>query len=72
MSIELTEIQQKALDREQEQPPRFVDPRTNAAYVLVNADEYEQIRVVLEEERWRANLHPTAMRNAVGRMNEEG
>ena len=31
MSIELTEQQQHALDSQREQPPRVIDPRTNAA-----------------------------------------
>lgn len=53
MSIELTEQQQQALDTVHDGPPRLVDPRTNAAYVLVPAEEYENIREILEEERRR-------------------
>jgi len=68
MNVELTESQQQALDAEGS--PRLIDPRTKHAYVLVPAEDYETVREVLEEERWRGSLQKTALRNAVGRMNE--
>jgi hypothetical protein len=40
--IELTEQQQQAVDASPE--PRFIDPRTQKAYVLVPADRYERFR----------------------------
>jgi hypothetical protein len=71
MNIELTEQQQQALDTVRDQPPRVLDPRTNAAYVLIPAEEYERIRAVLENEKRQQAIHAIALRNAVGRMNEE-
>ena len=71
MSIELTEQQQHALDSQREQPPRVIDPRTKAAYVLVPEEEYESIRESLEEEKQQQAIHRVALRNAAGRMNEE-
>ena len=38
------------LDAESEFPPRVVDPRTNRIYVLVEAEQYERMRALLEEE----------------------
>jgi hypothetical protein len=71
MTLELTEQQQHALDQHPERPARIIDPRTNAAYVLVRADEYENIRELLEEEQRQKAIHSVALRNALGRMNEE-
>lgn len=70
MSIRLTDDQQKSLDAHEEDPPRVVDPRSNAAYVLLRLEEYETVREVLEEERHRDAIQAAAIRNAVGRMNE--
>lgn len=71
MNIELTAEQQQALDAPHEGPPRVIDPRTKAAYVLVPARDYEGIREILEEEKHQRAIRATALRNAVGRMNEE-
>jgi hypothetical protein len=46
--IELTEQQQQALDISPEQ--RLIDPRTQKAYVLVQADLYERIRGLFAED----------------------
>jgi hypothetical protein len=70
MTIQLTEQQQRALDSTEAAPPQVVDPRTNAAYVLIPADEYETVREILEDERRQRAIHAVALRNAVGRMNE--
>ncbi len=40
--IELTEEQRHILEREEESPPRVLDPASNTAYVLVRADVYER------------------------------
>jgi hypothetical protein len=54
--IELTQQQQQALDAEP-RPARVVDPRTQQAYILVAAEQYEQIKDLFdsgpltEEER---------------------
>jgi hypothetical protein len=71
MTIQLTEQQQRVLDSAGVTPPQIVDPRTNAAYVLVPADEYETVREIIEDERRQAVLRSIALRNAAGRMNED-
>src|SRR5262245_37472387 len=43
MNIELTQEQQRALDAQTEGPARVIDPRTQVAYVLVPAEEYERM-----------------------------
>lgn len=70
MSILLTEQQQQALDANEDQPARVLDPRTDAAYVLVPLTEYEAVRDVLEDERSQRGLRAVAMRNAARRMDE--
>jgi hypothetical protein len=70
MSIELTEVQQQALDKELDLPPRLIDPRTNEAYVLVRAEDYENIRELWEEDQHRKEVHAIALQNAIGRMEE--
>jgi hypothetical protein len=71
MSIELTVQQQQALDVQAENPPRVIDPRSNAAYYLIAASEYEAVREALEEDRRQTVIHAVGLRNAVGRMTEE-
>jgi hypothetical protein len=71
MSIELTEQQQQAVDALQGALARLIDPRTNAVYVLLPAEEYERVREVLEEAKQQEAIHAVALRNAVGRMEEE-
>lgn len=69
MHIPLTEQQQQAIDTAGE-PPRLVDPRTNAAYVLVPEADYESYREAVEDERRQRAIRRVAARNAIGRMNE--
>jgi hypothetical protein len=45
--IELTKQQQQTLDAAPS-PPRVLDPRTNRAYVLVTAEQYERLKDLLE------------------------
>ncbi|HBI44978.1 MAG TPA: hypothetical protein DDY78_19300 [Planctomycetales bacterium] len=71
MSIELTDQQQHALDALGEDPARLVDPRTNAAYVLLPVELYESIREILEDDKQQKAIRSVGLRNAVGRMNEE-
>jgi hypothetical protein len=64
MSIELTETQQQALDK-QAGPLRVVDPRTNETYVLVRSEVYERIRSILEngsetEDAFQAQIESAA------------
>lgn len=68
MSILLTEQQQRTLDSNEDQPPQVVDPRTDAAYVLIPLSEYESVREVLEDERRQSAIHSVALRNAGRRI----
>lgn len=70
MAIQLTEQQQQALDQAEGIPPKIIDPRTNAAYVLIPASEYKAVREILEDERRQAAIRAAALRNAVGRINK--
>ncbi len=71
MPIELTKQQQQSLDTAAEVPPRVVDPRTSASYVLIPAGDYEAVREVLDDERRQQTLRRIALKNAMGRMSEE-
>ena len=71
MDIQLTPQQQQALDTQAERPPRVIDPRTNATYILVPETDYETMCKLLDEERRQRAIHAVALRNAIGRMNEE-
>ena len=71
MSIELTDQQQHAVDALGEKPARLVDPRTNAAYVLLPAEIYESVREILDDEKQQKALRSVGLRNAIGRMNED-
>jgi len=70
MPIRLTEQQQRALDATEAQPPQVVDPRTNAAYVLIPLPEYEAVREVVEDERRQRGIRIAALRNAARRIDE--
>ena len=70
MAIPLTEQQQRALDAIESQPPQVVDPRTNAAYVLIPVTEYEAVREIVEDERRQRAIRAVAARNAGRRAQE--
>lgn len=70
MPIRLTEQQQRALDTADIQPPQVVDPRTNAAYVLIPLTEYEAVREIVEDERQQRAIRDIGLRNAGRRMDE--
>jgi hypothetical protein len=65
MTIELTTHQQRLLDAIHDQPPQIVDPRTKTAYILIRSDEYELIRILLEEEKVQRAISRIALRNAI-------
>jgi len=70
MAIRLTEQQQRALDATEALPPQVVDPRTNAAYVLIPLPEYEAVREIVEDERQQRGIRIAALRNAGRRIDE--
>ncbi|HUY87315.1 MAG TPA: hypothetical protein VMV10_01140 [Pirellulales bacterium] len=63
--IELSPELQQALDAQAETPPRIVDPRTNKAYVLLAAEQYERIKALLEQEDDLAQTYPAQMESAM-------
>ena len=65
MNIELTTHQQRLLDAVHDQPAQVVDPRTKTAYILIRSDEYELIRILLEEEKTQQAINWIALRNAI-------
>jgi hypothetical protein len=71
MGIELTEEQQRALDARPGHPTRVIDPRSNAAYYLVPAADYEAVRELLADEQRQHAIRAVGLRNAVGRMEAE-
>jgi len=70
MAIRLTEQQQRALDSTDAELPQVVDPRTNAAYVLIPLTEYEAIREIVEDERRQRAIRAVGLRNAGRRADE--
>jgi hypothetical protein len=70
MPIRLTEQQQHALDTPDAEPPRVVDPRTDAAYVLIPLTEYEAIREIVEDDKRQRAIRRVAVRNAGRRAAE--
>ena len=70
MSIQLTPQQQRALDIQEDGPPRVIDPRTNTTYILVREMDYEAAQELLDDERRQQAIHAVALRNAAVRVNE--
>lgn len=70
MAIRLTEQQQRALDSTDAQPPQVVDPRTNAADVLIPLTEYDAVREIVEDERQQRAIRAVALRNASRRSHD--
>ncbi len=70
MAIRLTEQQQHALDTTDAQPPQVVDPRPNAAYVLIPLTDYQAVREIVEDERRQRAIRTVALQNAGRRMDE--
>ena len=70
MAIRLTEQQQRDLDLTDADPLQVVDPRTNAAYVLIPLTEYEAVREVVEDEKRQRAIRAIGLRNAGRRADE--
>src|SRR5438105_1395904 len=67
MNICLTpQQQQQELDSQGGNTPRVIDPRTNAAYVLIPEVDYETVRELLDEERRQQAIHAVGLQNAAG------
>jgi len=63
MTPELNPELQRALD--EADPARVVDPRTNKAYYLVAAEEYEHIRALLEPVDALADTYQAQVESAM-------
>jgi hypothetical protein len=63
--IPLTEQQQHALDAVAA-PPRLIDPRINATFVLIPEADYEAVREALEDDRRQRAIRRVGLRNAAG------
>jgi hypothetical protein len=68
MPIELNKEQQEQLDRDTTRPPVVHDPRSATRYVLIAADQYEQMLEVVEDDAEQRVLRRTAARNLVRRI----
>jgi hypothetical protein len=71
MVIQLTPQQLQALDNQGTGDlPHAIDPRTNTAYVLIPAADFDAVREIIEDELRQRSIRGVALRNAVGRMDE--
>ncbi len=70
MPIELTKPQQLALDLELG-VPEVLDPRNQARYVLVPADQFEAMRDALDEDHRQHAIRAVGLKNAGGRAGAE-
>jgi hypothetical protein len=71
MIIPLSEEEQEAIDAAGQDPPRLIDPRSQAEYVLIPSKDYETIREILEDEARQRIIRRIGLKNAPGRMDEE-
>lgn len=58
---ELNQDLQRVLDTHADAPPRVIDPRTNKAYVLLAAEQYERIKALLEQDDNLSDTYPAQM-----------
>jgi hypothetical protein len=58
---ELSQEMQRALDIHVAAPPRLVDPRTNKAYVLLSAEQYDRIKALLEQDDNLSDTYPAQL-----------
>ena len=65
MTLELTKDLQQIIDADPHAAPRMVDPRTNKAYVLVSAEQYERIKALLEQDDNLSDTYPAQMAAAM-------
>lgn len=63
--IELSPEQQQALDVQTSGPACVLDPRTNRAYVLVAAEQYERIKSLLNVNDDLSETYPAQIEAAM-------
>jgi hypothetical protein len=59
--IELTDEQHQALEQNAAEPVRAIDRATSAEYVLVRADVYDRIKMLLSTEEWAEGAYTAPM-----------
>jgi hypothetical protein len=50
MNLQLTDDQRQAIEQGAGSPVYFIDPATNASYVLLTAEEYEKLKAQLDSD----------------------
>jgi hypothetical protein len=68
MPIELNTEQQEQLDRDTTRPAVVHEPRSATRYVLVAADQYEQMLEVVEDDAEQRALRRAAARTVARRL----
>jgi hypothetical protein len=71
MKIELTPDQQEQLDLASEHPVSVHDPRNQSDYILVPADQYEQMLEVIEDDVEQRALRRAGARSLARRLADE-
>ena len=71
MKIELTPDQQEQLDRAGERPVSVHDPRNQSDYILVPADQYEQMLEVVEDDLEQRALRRAGAKTLAKRLADE-
>lgn len=71
MSLELTQDQQRQLAGIAVHPIRVRDPRTQAEYVLVRIDEYEQMLEIVQDDLEQRSLRRAGARALARRLAAE-
>ncbi|HEV3343408.1 MAG TPA: hypothetical protein VG125_23755 [Pirellulales bacterium] len=56
---------QQVLDIQMDAPPRLIDPRTNKAYVLLAAEQYDRIKALFEQDDDLNHTYAAQMESAM-------
>jgi hypothetical protein len=71
MPFVLNKEQQDQLDSDTARPPVVHDPRSATRYVLIAADQYEEMLEVVEDDAEQRSLRRAAVRNLARRVTVE-
>ena len=71
MGFELTPDQQKQLDAAGDAPVNVRDPRGQAEYILIPADQYEQMLGVIEDDTEQRALRRAGARALSARLSAD-
>jgi hypothetical protein len=72
MPIELTNEQTRQISREKGTPVGVRDPESNARYVLVPAEQYEQMLEIVEDDAEQRALRRAGARSLAKRLDDPG